>query len=326
MQWTALTNGTAPVNNGWPNWLADTTAYSPGLGIGNGGTLVPTIANSNGHVYEETVAFCKTDGNEPSWSTASGSTVHDNTCVWREAGPAGVEISGNHIYNWFYAIYPGFGGNMWRVHDNSIDGNDEGFLFLGSGRHIVSNNRIGNNFENGIDVNTGYSTISDNDIYGNGRIDKSGTDCYDEHGLNIGALKSAGSRVVDSMIVNANRIYDNANNGILIFADENTASRYHVVTNNNLFHNGTDSACANKVDGSGIALWAPSGRVDVQGINISGNTVSGNRTWGIQVAIGAGSPKGYSSIAGNAGADNGKGLLTVDNPASSALPLLSAGW
>jgi hypothetical protein len=324
MQWTALTNGTAPLNNGWPNWHANTD-YSPGLGVGAGATLVPTVANSNGHVYTETVPSCKAGTTEPAWPVTPHMAVQDNSCVWRETGRAGVEISGNHIHNWYYAAYPGAGGNMWQIHDNIIEGNDEGLLFIGSGHHLVRDNQIGDNYENGIDVNTGTSAIEGNDIYNNGRIKKSGTDCYDEHGLNIGSLNMSGSRVVDSMTVRGNRIYNNSNNGILIFADAATASYNHMITGNNIYDNGTDRACTNRVDGAGIAVWALREGADIRGIRISGNMVSGNRTWGVEVAVGPDSPAGYSSIDGNSGTKNGLGLVVSDSPRFLSSPAAARG-
>lgn len=84
---------TTTAANSWGQSWASGTAYANNA---NGNPPVIRPSTGNGHLYRMITAGTS-GGSAPTWPTASGATVTDNTVVWEEIGESITVFSSNNL-------------------------------------------------------------------------------------------------------------------------------------------------------------------------------------------------------------------------------------
>ena len=189
-------------------------------------------------------------------------------------------------------INQGGSAGYWNIHDNHVHHNINNGVFLPggvTGHNRVTNNLIDYNGSQGVDLNSSYNLIANNQVLHNG-YSNSGTDCW-------GILAAAVTGINADYNTIANNEVDQSNcQNIIVRPTTGQSASYNVIVGNVA----TRAAAAN---GDGIVIDGSAAGTATGNI-ISSNTVSSNARDGVLVDGSVGTAS-FNVVIGNNIQNNG---------------------
>jgi hypothetical protein len=274
-------SSTIGINGGAAAW-APSTAYTTA-----NNNISPTYANANGHIYQETAPSCTSGSSEPEWTVTPGATVTDNSCLWQEEGPLGVEVYGN-IVEGFGLQQINIGGNngWWNIHDNFFRGGysagrpeaEDILVGLNSQKNIISHNHFSNSPTDGVDINGGRNIVDGNVMT---KIGLPGGE-VDRECVTIVSVATGTNEVSDNII--SNNVCDQTGGPAIFMQGQDGAP---AMNRNKIIGNTILGPSGSGLNGDCITIDGGSpNQTSYDGNEIIGNTCLDPQRWGISVHAG----------------------------------------